>query len=506
MQFGSDPARGSGPALNWLQPRDPEGLREFRYPAGTYGALAAGDLDGDGLLDLVAGGDGALASVFKNEGGFEFSEVTAQVGLSNLPGRSFALADFDNDGDLDLLASSRFTTAIYENRDGIFVAAHSLASPESAAVQLLPLDYDNDGLLDFFAAHPLSFSLSDRTGPNRLYHNLGALQFEDVTESMGIAPDGLTWAAAAFDYDGDGDLDIFAANDGGTVDFGQGPVPRQEQELPHNVLLENRGDHFADRAAELGLQGPYSSMGALWEDFDHDGDFDLFVPDFGANKLLVREKQGFVERGAAMGFAAPRRFNDACPADSDNELCLMVSWGSAFVDLDFDGKQELVLLNHEDPSGAAQPVQLFVQKGEHFVERSAGLANLPAHVLVTSDLDGDGDLDVLASSVGEGLLVFENVAPDGCGRTGLTVRLQGERSNRQGLGARVEVRLDDGSVQRRVLGVGGMAHASLPAEVHFGLGGHTAAELTVHWPSGLTTRTRPDRGARRITVGESNDP
>ncbi|HTM45658.1 MAG TPA: CRTAC1 family protein, partial [Polyangiaceae bacterium] len=328
----------------------------------------------------------------------------------------------------------------------------------------------------------------------------GQLRFVDVTEAMGIAPDGLSWAAAAFDFDHDGDQDIFVANDGGTIDFGNGPVVVNPQQLPMNVLLENRGNHFVDRAADLGVEGPYSSMGAVVEDFDRDGQFEMFIPDFGANKLFKANARGYGEVAAQFGLTAGRRLNDACDAQTDSQLCLLVSWGAAFEDFNQDGKRELLLLNHEQTSGAAQPVQLFEQQGDGFGERSLGLPNLPAHALISADFDHDGDLDWVASTVGEGLLVFENVATDHCQQNWLTVTLNGQRSNREGIGSAVEITREDGSIQRRILGYGGMPHASLPAEVNFGLGAHSVKRLRVTWPTGETTTVLSPKPQTRITV------
>jgi hypothetical protein len=178
----------------------------------------------------------------------------------------------------------------------------------------------------------------------------------------------------------------------------------------------------------------------------------------------------------------------------------MASWGASYNDFDHDGTNELLLMNHEPVSGAAQPVQFFQRDGERFVERSLGLPNLPAHALIATDFDLDGDLDWAASTVGEGLLVFENVAADNCDSNWLTVTLKGTRSNREGIGSVIEVTLEDGSIKRRILGSGGVAHASLPAEVNFGLGAHSVKRLRVTWSTGETTTVLSPHPQSRITV------
>jgi hypothetical protein len=500
-ESGTDPPRGD--LLPWFQRRTPVAFQDFRYALGEEGALAVGDIDGDSRLDLIAGADGDYLSAFRNRGAFEFEEITSQVGLDGVFGRSFALGDLDNDGDLDLLVSTRFALRVFANEAGHFTEMASNAAPESPANHLLLLDYDNDGLLDVFGSHPLKLSLYDRTGPNELVHNLGQLQFEDVTDSMQLAVDGLSWTAAAWDYNDDGRPDIFVANDGLPVDFGDGPIPMGDLPLRDSVLLENQETRFSDRAADLGVAGPYSAMGATIADFDLDGVFDLLVSDFGAKKVLKWDAGRYQNVAKEMGLTGTRRLNRACDEHSEDISCLMVSWGASYNDFDHDGRDELLLLNHEPNNGVPQPVQLFQREGAAFVERSLGLPNLSAHAVVSADFDEDGDLDWIASTVGEEILMFENVAADGCERNWLTVDLVGRASNREGIGAIVEIELDDGSMRQRVMGPGGVAHASLPTEVHFGLGEQKVANVTVRWPSGRVTQLGDIAEQSRVTIRES---
>lgn len=520
--FPLDPPRG--PELSWFRLRPSTAIDSYRYAQRVYGALGAGDIDGDGKVDLIAAGHATLLGVFLNQGDFEFSDATSQAGLNDVYSSSLALGDLDNDGDLDLVTTERFKLHVFDNDGaGHFAQVTEYRAPEVAADHLLLVDVDNDGQLDIFGSYPPGLSAFDRRGPNRLFVNRGALSFEDVSAAVELPVDGRSWASGACYLDGDDDQDIVVANDGNVIDFGERSEPSNEVEFPFNGALinQNAGQRFVDEAESLGLQGPYSSMGVLFEDLDRDGSFEIFITDFGANKLLQRGSTGaYRDVAAEFGLDPGHRINDLCDERLETADCLLVSWGAAFRDFDLDGQDELLVANHEADSGVGQPLQLFKKDGDRYREYSLGIPSAPMHALVTADFDADGDLDFATSTVGQGLLVFENTVGDRCEGNWLGVRLRSPQgvqltghdtaqsasrsgSNAQGIGATVTVEQEDGQRQMRLITSGGVPHGSVLSEAHFGLGEHHATRITVHWPNGKESVINDVPERTQVTIPES---
>lgn len=516
-----DPPRGD--LAPWFRVHQDPALESFTFKG--IGAFAIGDVDGDGLPDVVTAAD---VEVFRNLGGLRFEAMGADSGLPRQMALSVALADLDNDGDLDLVGSGFQTTDFWENDGaGHFTRAQRQSgAPDLGASQLLIADFNSDSLLDVFIVYPASFNLADPRVPSALILNQSTvdigLQFAtpEVQDSASIG-----WAAAIIDFDGDGHLDVQVANDCGVVDFGFAQTPVRSLQVPSNLLLKNNGrGEFVDVARATGLTGRYSAMGALVEDFNGDGAFDIFTPDFGRNKLHLATEGGFVESAEALGLTASHRVFDGCDERSANQDCLLVSWGSAYRDFNLDGRDDLLILNHAesalDASGA-QPAQLYQwadgPSGPLLVEHELGLGNFAGHALAPVDLDEDGDLDIVLSTVYDGLHVLENTAVDGSEvARSIEVSLRGsastpqgvsnrqEASNRQGIGAVVQLLTEDDSgvvsSQRRLVGAGGVVHTSLPASAHFGVGDRLPVELSVEWPSGnRTVIERPELGRRKIS-------
>ncbi|HEX2879598.1 MAG TPA: CRTAC1 family protein [Polyangiaceae bacterium] len=503
--FPLDPPRG--PHLSWFVLRQSPAIASYRYTSRVYGALAVGDLDGDDTIDLVASGNATPLGVFLNPGDFEFNEATAASGLSDVYSHSLALGDLDNDGDRDLVTTERLKLRIFANDGaGHFSASGEYEAPEVPADHLLLVDVDNDGLLDIFGGYPPGLSAFDRSGPNRLFRNSGELTFADISDELELPVDGKSWASGACDLDGDDDQDIVVANDGNVIDFGERSETRSEVDFPFNGALFNQsaGQRFVDEAESLGLQGPYSSMGVLFEDLDRDGTFEIFITDFGANKLMQRGANGrYRDVAADFGLDPAHRINDRCDETLETADCLLVSWGAAFRDFDLDGVDELLVANHEADTGFGQPMQLFKKDGDRYREYSLGIPSVPTHALVTADFDADGDLDFATSTVGQGLLVFENIVGDRCEGNWLGVRLR-SRQEGEGIGATVTVEQEDGQRQMRLITSGGVPHGSVLSETHFGLGDHTAQRVTVHWPSGADSVLENPPERSRVVIREGD--
>jgi hypothetical protein len=463
---------------------------DFQYITMDFkgGGLAVADLDGDGLPEIVAGRRVGGLALFHNLGGLRFAPVAGAVsGLDDsLAITAIAAADLDNDGDCDLVLAGPGTAYVMANQgDGTFVEAARF-DDSGLTEHVLPVDLDGDGRLDlYFGNYDIRNGLDT---VNRLYLNRGDLQFGAAT----LAGGGMTWATTAFDFDGDGDQDLYVANDTLLADFGTPGEPPPTSALHADLLLRNDGPgpdgvpRFTDIADAMGLAQPRSSMGGVLGDFDDDGVFDLYVPNYGAKKLFLRDPTGrFVDEGAAaLGVSGTVRQNASCVPHTDVETCLLLSWSAALSDFDLDGYDELLLVSGETVLGDPPPVLLFARDAKlPYHEVAPDIDSIDARGLVVTDLDGDGDQDVVISPKQGALQVYETRGTP-TARRWLRVLLHGHASNRQGVGAIVTLHLASGRTQMRVVGAGGVIHSAVPAEAFFGLGTDEVSAVEVQWPSG----------------------
>jgi enediyne biosynthesis protein E4 len=484
---------------------------EYRNPLFQGAGLAVADLDGDGLPEIVAGRRGGGLALFRNLGGLRFEQRTD----SGLDGAAAATAiaaiDLDNDGDRDLVIASAGAAVVWANQGGGgFVEAARLDDPGTVE-HVLPVDLDGDGLLDLYLG---DYDRADiEATNNRLYMNRGGLVFGAAGELGG----GLTWTTTAFDVDGDGDLDLYVANDTLRADFGLGG-PAPSPPWPVDLLLRNDGPgpdgvpRFTDIAAAMGLTAPRSSMGGVLGDFDGDGRLDLFVPDFGAKKLFVQGPTGYVERAAELGLTATARRSADCNPGSPSADCLVLTWTAVLADFDLDGRDELLMVNGTtSPFNPPPPVLLFTRGGAGapelpFRELSPDIPCMDARALTATDLDGDGDQDVAIAQRNGPLVIYDNRGTPAAA-SWQRVTLRGHASNREGAGAVVIARMAGGRSQIRIVGAGGFVHSTHPAEAHFGLGDDRVDAIEVEWPSGhRTVVDRPPPGALVVDEDLDADP
>ncbi|HVK88545.1 MAG TPA: CRTAC1 family protein [Kofleriaceae bacterium] len=478
-----DPPRG--PDMTRLADVTAESGVDFVYenPLFQGGGLAVADLDGDDLPELVATRRRGGAMVFHNLGGMRFAPRPDSGVPSDLAANAIAAADLDNDGDRELVLATFDATVVFAN-DGAGGFREVVRFADSGTTEhVLPVDLDGDGLLDLYLSN---YDLRDEVKTqNRVLMNRGGLAFAPAV----VGGAGLSWTATAFDVDDDGDQDLYIANDTLLADYGTGELSGPVL-YPVDLFLRNDGPGadgapvFTDIAEELGLTRPRSSMGGVLHDFDDDGRLDLYVPDLGADKVFVRDANGgFVDRAPELGLAATERVNKYCEGPARTEECLVMSWSGAIVDFDLDGDDELLVVNGETTPFDIPPVTMFARDGAlPYRELSPTLPCMDARAQVATDLDGDGDQDLAIAYVNGPLAIFEDrgtPAPSAW----LRVVLRGSTSNRDGLGAVVTVRTTRRTVQR-VVGHGGVVHASLPAEAHVGLGADVVEAVEVRWPSG----------------------
>jgi hypothetical protein len=476
------------------------------------GGAIMDDFDGDGLLDLVSStwDPCGPAKAFRNDGRGGFERATEAWGLDEqLGGLNLVHADYDNDGDLDLTIArggwmldwGTIRRSLLRNdldtparRFTDVTHAAGLAEATYPSQTVVWADYDGDGDLDLYSANEAASGY--RTFPSQLFRNQGDGTFKDVAPEAGVANNLHAKGAAWGDYDDDGDPDLYVSNIG------------------PNRLYRNDGEgRFIDVAPELGVTRPEQRSFATWFfDFDNDGDLDLLVADYETPAPAV----------AASYFGLPTEWGQPLLYRNDGGRFTEVSrqvgltrpalpMGSNFGDLDNDGWLDLYLGTGNPGYETLMPNLAFRNLGGRFQEVTfaTGLGHLQkGHGVAFGDLDQDGDQDLFHQLGGFfpgdafGNALFENPGP---ARSWVTLRLEGTKANRFGVGARIEVKVREGETRRSIhllAGNGGsFGGSSLQQEA--GLGGATAIdEIVVRWPgSGTVDRVRdvaPNRYYRLV--------
>jgi len=478
-----DPPRGE--AVDWFEDVTPASGIDFVYATDAFkgGALGVGDLDGDGLPEIVASSRLGGTALFQNLGGLRFASSGVSGLEATFAGSAVAIGDLDGDGDRDLVLGGTDLALVLANDGAGHFTEVARWTGAGRIEHLLPVDLDRDGLLDIFVS--TYDTRGGEASQNRLYMNRGAFTFASTTLDV----TDLTWTASAFDADGDGDLDLYLANDTLVADHGE-PLDRPPF-FPPDRLLRNDGVDgdgmpvLTDVAADAGLTTPRSSMGGLVGDLDRDGALDLFIPDYGPNKLFARDGAAFVDRAPALGLAPATRRSRSCPDGiTGDDDCILLSWSGAVSDFDVDGHDELLVTNGDTGSLEVPPVQLFTRDDAGmFVERATSIPCGDWRTAIAIDLDRDGDEDVLIAPKSGPLATFETRGTPAASAW-LRVSLRGSASNRDGAGAIVRVELADGRTFVHAIGASGVIHAALPAEAWFGVGAGTVATVRVMWPSG----------------------
>jgi hypothetical protein len=505
------------------------------YMAEQMGAGAAlFDFDNDGDLDvfLLQGGelDGRPAGkrtvssrLFRNDLSVDgskrvlrFTDVTDKAGVAwREYGMGAAVGDYDNDGDLDLFLTSFGPDALFRNNgDGTFadVTEHAGVTDPLWSTSATFFDYDRDGDLDLFVANYLDFTLADnklcadavgardycsprsyRPVPDRLYRNEGSGRFTDVSESAGILrADGAGLGVTAGDYNGDGWLDLYVANDA----------------TPNQLWVNRRDGTFADEGVISGAAfnaagNPEGSMGIASGDPDADGDEDLFVTNIIGETFVLYENDGkgnFEDRRAAWGVAEP--------------TAAYTGFGTDWFDYDNDGWLDLFITNGavnivEALRGQPNPFrmrnQLFRNNGKRrMVETTAaaGPAFEKAEVgrgAAFGDIDNDGDTDVLVTHNGGPVRLLLNQVSSG--NHWLQVRLEQPERNRFGIGARVALERRGQPALHRRIRTDGSYLSGNDVRAHFGLGTATSFDgITVTWPDGEGERWLAGGAADRLLV------
>ncbi len=483
------------------------------------GGAVADDFDGDGDLDLVVTTSDTRGPMryYRNDGTAGFTERTSAAGLDGLVGGlNLIHADYDNDGDLDLLVLrgawwgmfGRHPNSLLRNEgDGTFTDVTfqaGLAEVDYPTQTAAWADFDNDGDLDLYVGNETGDELR---APCQLFRNEGDGTFVDVAAAAGV--ENLRFAKAVIwgDHDGDRDPDLYVSNIG-----------------DRNRFYRNEGDGtFVDVAAELGLERPISSFPAWFWDADNDGALDLFVTAYGGVRLppdvafVAASYLGIdssAERARLFRGDGIGGFTDVS-ADWNLER-VTLPMGSNFGDLDSDGWLDIYLgTGYPYYEGLMPNVMYRNRAGAGFadVTTSGGFGHLQkGHGVVFADLDDDGDADVFEQLGGFypgdafGNALFEN---PGFGHHWLKVKLIGTISNRAAIGARIKVVIREGTETRSIyrhVGSGGTFGGN-PLRQEIGLGAADAIEsVEIYWPTSDTTQ-RFDKVEmdRVVTITEGQD-
>ena len=466
------------------------------------------DYDGDGRLDvlLINGGrtpdsppfEPRAHALYRNPGGGRLEEVTREAGL-DLPagyGMGVAVSDYDNDGDPDLYLTHFGPNRLYRNNgDGTFSDVTGRAGVAGAewSTGAAFFDYDRDGAPDLYVVNYLDATFErnppcEMKGiraychprhfagvPDRLYRNLGDGRFGDVSRSSGILnPEGKGLGVVAADFDGDGWVDLYVANDS-----------------VRNVLLRNKGDGTFSDVTLLSGTGYNSQaqaeagMGVDAADYDGDSLLDIFVTNYDLETNALYRYQGnwlFGDERWRSGLARKDRF--------------LLGFGAGFLDFDNDGDRDLLVVNGhvvdnieriQPDLSHPQPDQLFENRGGRFVEhgpfyRWSSRQPRVGRGAALGDIDNDGDIDVLISNCGaEPTLLINRV---GARRNWIQLRLTGTDSSRDAVGTRLTLTTAEGEQSDQITGGGSYLSAS-DLRAHFGLGeAARVEEIRIRWPSG----------------------
>jgi enediyne biosynthesis protein E4 len=496
--------------------------------------VALFDYDGDGYLDVYLVNGAAIPSLkkesavywnrlFHNNHDGTFTDVTTKAGVAGAGyGMGVAVGDYDNDGWPDLFVANVTDNQIFHNNgDGTFTDVTAKARLQGASLGGKKMwsagagwfDYNNDGLLDLFVVNYCKWEVNKDPyctigGGNRgychpryyapthnvLYRNNGDGTFTDVSEETGIASQwGKGMSVSFADYDGDGFLDAFVANDT-TRNF-----------LFHNIGGKRFEDVGGFAGVAYGSNGAaLSGMGSDFRDLNNDG-----LPDIWHTAVEFETFPLYGNRGRG-------DFADWTVTSGLARLTSQMSgWGNGIVDFDNDGWKDLFVArsNVLDNISGLVPERQYPERNSvfrnlgngKFEDASPGAGpdfakEAPHRGVAFGDIDNDGRIDMVVTVLNSPVKLFHNVSGD---NHWILLKLIGSKSNRMGIGAQIRVTTEDGRWQwNEVTTAVGYASAS-DSRVHFGLGSNRhIKEIEIHWPSGIKQLLHNTDVDRILTIHE----
>jgi len=506
---------------------------ERHAPETMAGGVAVFDYNNDGYLDIFFTNGADIHTLqkssskyfnrlFENDGKGNFKDVTVKAGLAGMGfDNGVAVGDYDNDGYKDLFVGGVHGNHLYHNNgDGTFTDVTAKAGINRPDSQYGPLwsvggawvDVNNDGLLDLFVVNYLAWDINTeprceagpgkydychpkfyKATPNQLFLNNGDGTFRDVSAESGIrSHPGKGMGVGIADYDLDGLMDLFVSND-----------------KVYNSLFHNKGGgKFEEVAFEAGValteNGQFiSGMGVDFRDLDNDGYPDIaFVALDNELFPIFRNlgKGGFADVTESSGMArlsAPMAGYSPTIADFDND-----GWKDVFIT-----RGHVQSLGYASRVAVEQPNTIFRNLGGMKFQALTAEAGLTAQPpkrhrgSAVGDLNHDGRLDVVASALSAPAEIWMNDSPGG--NHWIEFALEGTKSNRDGIGARIKVVAGGAAQYNHVSFAAGYASSSA-GPVHFGLGRNASVEsVEIRWPSGMVQELKNVAADRVIRVKEA---
>jgi enediyne biosynthesis protein E4 len=511
--------------------------RSSQLPEDMGSGAAWGDYDNDGDDDLFLvnsvgpltlreterAQSPAFCKLYRNNGNGTFTDVTTSAGLAlRIHGMGAAWGDWDGDGSLDLIVTAYPDLFLFHNNgNGSFTdvtVSSGFSKHKGFWAGASWADYDRDGDLDLYVcgyvqyrSNPedagkvsvqfeaeVPYSLNPSSYPperNLLFRNDGG-RFTETARNAGVEnPSGRSLSAAWCDFDGDGWLDLYVAND-----------------VSDNAMFRNLGNgRFEDVSHAAWVADYRGAMGLAVGDFDLDGDFDIFVTHWLAQENALFKNMRIGTRGAAPGKMV---FMDVADQEGLGQISLdYVKWGTSFFDYDNDTRPDLLVVNgstFQDTKDKRRLIPmrhlLFWNKGEPdgFYETSAVSGKIFGQPMVGrgaafADYDNDGDMDVCIVNHGGPVWLLRN---DGGNRqVWLKIKVRG-RKNRFGVGALVKVQTGE-RVQMQQIGSQPSYLSQNSLGAHFGLGSaEVVDQVVVEFPGGPTVRQRSVKGNQTIVIEE----
>ncbi len=470
-----------------------------------------------------------------------YGGIEAKKYILEANGCGCAFIDYDNDGwmDIFLLSGTRLegdppeaTNRLYKNnRDGTFTDVTDKAGLRAVgwANGVCVADYNNDGFDDIFCTY---------FGQNRLYRNNGDGTFTDVTKQAGLWESSSTrWGAgcAFLDYNRDGHLDLFVSNyirfsfehapapgENSTCNWKGVPVNCGPRGLPtgkHSLYRNNGDGTFTDVSKQAGIAAATESYGmtVVAADFDEDGWPDIFVAcDSTPSLLFMNNHDGTFREEGVIRNDGKGNFDEVTRLAKVGVETRFTSWGAGLADLDNDGYPDVLFVTGSVYPEVERKLPQYPYKTPRVLFRNLGngtfeeLESQAGEAITTphssrgcafGDFDNDGDMDVLIVNMNEPPSLLRNDMK--VRRNWLKVKLEGVKSNRSAIGARVLVHYA-GKVQVQAVVSQSSYYSCNDPRLHFGLGASSVADVDVHWPNGLHEQYKNIAANQLITLRESS--